>query len=173
MEPGDQIDGDRLYAWIRRTYYGDQDANAGAQVEEGARALVAAGILPPDSLVRQIEPTDAAIQNALPAGPMIQGHWVDASWSTPVSQTGLIAGDIGPREGGHCTALLGQWYYADHEAWMPGGNSWGDAWGRNGTFVLPWRRWLTTLIDLWQVVVDRDSMGTWDGWREWVTNGRG
>lgn len=170
LEAGEQIDGDRLYLWIRDRFYHDQDPNGGAQIEQGARALVETGILPPDSVPEPVPVMQMDIEGALQNGPIIQGHMVDAKWSTPAAD-GMIDARVGSYLGGHCTVLLGQWFFEGREAEYPSGNSWGDTYGWHGEFRMGWARFRQTCVDLWRVKVNPVSMAAWNGHRAWVKTG--
>lgn len=166
---GEQIDGERLYLWIREHDYGDQDPEGGASLEQGARALIAAGILPPDSVAERVELHSEALVAALLEGPLIQGHMIDAAWDSP------NGGRINRRHlksmGGHCTVCLGVWWRRDGGLDVLGGNSWGDAWGRGGTFVMDYSIWSSEAVDCWRLRVNADSMKNWSSHRAWLRTG--
>lgn len=165
--PGQQLDGDRLYLWIRREYYRDADPDGGALIEEGVRALTQCGILPPDTPIYQVDPLQEYLDTALERGPILQGHLVDSAWSSPDPETGIISDVLTDILGGHCTVLGGQWFYPDRDALYPAFNSWGDAWARHGVGFMSWSRWLRTWVDTWQIL-PTSNLGTWTGWREWL-----
>jgi hypothetical protein len=167
LATGEQIDGDKLYLYLRSRYYGDQDLDAGAQIRDGAKALIDSGILPPDSIAESVPIEQEAIAEALKEGPLIQGHMVDSAWQNPGTD-GRISNIIGSYLGGHCTVGIGQWYHADREADLIGGNSWGDPWAWHGIFRMGWMRWRKTCVDLWRVRVNPESIRTWTGHRQWV-----
>jgi hypothetical protein len=164
---GEHLDGDELYIWIRNRYYNDQDMDAGAVLEDGAKALIETGILPPDSRPEQLDVDPLVIMNAYKKGPILQGHIIDTAWNNTVD--GRIP-DFGPRNklGGHCTIGLGQWFFEDREAEYIGGNSWGDTWGNHGRFTMGWNKFQETCVDLWRIDVNPSSMATWSGHRKFI-----
>ena len=170
LKTGENLDGDALYWWIRNHYYHDQNPDGGAQIEEGVRALVEAGVLPPDTTCQKVQTEQADINEALKDGPVLQGHMVDEAWQKPASD-GKIPDEVGAYLGGHCTLLLGQWYFKDSEAEYVSGNSWGDEFGYHGMLWMGWTRWKKTCVDTWRVVVSPSSIKTWDGYRRWIIGG--
>lgn len=170
----------RLFIYYNeRVMEGDVGQDNGAQIRDGITSIATNGVCdealwPYDPSQFTVKPSDAAYSNAqahkatkyytlgidlaeikqaLAQGyPIVFGMQVFPSMqSEHVAETGVVPmpGPYEQSEGGHCVLIVG---YSDDTSKLIVRNSWGDGWGNEGYFYLPYDYVTPNLLtDLWVV----------------------
>jgi hypothetical protein len=167
-----QLDGERVWRRGRELFW-KGDLEGGLYPSQGFAALLDLGWIPPDSRLRKIGSNWAAVGAALLAGPICQGHHVHAGWYRPAPENGCLDHAPVPTEGDgyHETLLIGRAVQIrDGEAtrFFQGLNSWGNAWGWHGCYLMTEAEWREGLMPDGLYTADVCNLAGWPGWRDGV-----
>lgn len=173
LAPGEQLDGDAIWRKGRQLYWADEDGNVsydhGLLLDQGFKAAIELGILPPETRVKRCIGGWARIADQLTHAPLVQAHNVHRGWFKADPSNGQI--DEGYEaldgEGGHATMLVelleqGGTYYALSQ------NSWGESYGYGGYYLMSTEHWVEIQLDDPMFASLPSGWEAWDGWRKYV-----
>jgi hypothetical protein len=170
LKPGEQIDGYAI--WKRgRELFDNGSLVGGLTLFEAFHAARDLGILPPDSIMVDIEPTQDAMAQALANTPLVQGHRVSDGWYETNPENGCLDHSKLPKpgDGGHATLLLSPVVQGDKLFWLSQ-NSWGPDYGYHGYFLMSNAMWQACYLGDGPATATLPvPLTAWDGWRKYVT----
>lgn len=170
LKEGEQLDGYAIWKRGRELFNGG-DLEGGLYLDQGFYAMLDLGIVPPESVLVEIDPDVLAITARLQLTPMVQGHIVAKGWYDPNPENGGLDESIPPRpgDGGHATCLMG-FTPQDTQPFIVSQNSWGDDYGLHGYFTMSWNYWMRCYLGSGPCSADLpEGWKSWDGWRKYVT----
>lgn len=168
FERGQQIDGEAIWRKARQMFWSHEPIeDGGLYMDQGFRAAVALGILPPDTGVIVREMDIGQLCNSLREHPVLQGTSVFSGWNHPSSINGQIPISNMDSQGGHATCIIGC-IVQDGKYYILFQNSWGSSWGYGGYGLLTANQWSDSLIGPLSTAILSPSFYTWTGWKNFI-----
>jgi hypothetical protein len=168
LKPGEQIDGDAIWAKARRMFYPTQKVEAGGLLmDHGFRAAIELGLLPPGSGVMGIRMGVGFLSRMLRDQPVLQGTGVHKGWERPDPRNGQIPVLLPDPNAGHATCIVGV-LEQKGEPYVLFQNSWGREWGMGGYGLMRSDQWAQSLLGPLAVCKLPDDVSKWDSWRDFV-----
>lgn len=165
---GKQIDGDAIWRKARKMFWSREPLeDGGLLMDQGFRAAIELGILPPNSGVMQVRMDVGMLSRMLHTEPVLQGTGVHRNWSAASRQNGQIPFDLPDPNAGHATCIVGV-IMQDGEPYVLFQNSWGADWGYKGYGLMRADQWEQSLLGPLTVCKLPDDYGDWTGWKNYL-----
>lgn len=168
LKPGEQIDGEAIWRKARKMFWShEKEDDGGLFMDQGFKAAIALGILPPETVVSMRDVGIAELSVILRRQPVLQGTQVSVAWNNPSKVNGQIREAMPDPLGGHATCIIGV-LEQDKNLYVLFQNSWGERWGWNGYGLLTEEQWASSLISPLATAELPWDFETWHGWRDFV-----
>jgi len=168
FKPGQQIDGDAIWRKGREMFWPKERLDAGGLLmDQGFRAAIELGILPPDSGVMTVHMDIGMVSRMLRTEPVLQGTAVHNGWNRANPQNGQIPFELPNPHAGHATCIVGV-LEQDGDVYVLFQNSWGKNWGHGGYGLLRADQWEQCLLGPVAICKLPDNWTKWTGWKEYV-----
>lgn len=141
----------------------DNDRESGLILDEAFKAAVAIGLLPRDTVIRQVDPTYSSRNKALRTTPLVQGHKVYESWMAHQG-SGVMHITYGILKGYHATLEVAQSIGSSTTTLA---NSWGSEWGMRGYGVMSEYDWEKSYCGYGPYTAECDLKG-WRGHEQFL-----
>jgi hypothetical protein len=170
LKKGEQINGEAIWRKARKMFWAhEKEDDGGLFMDQGFKAAIALGILPPDTVVSMRDVNIAELSVILREQPVLQGTQVSVAWNNPSTVNGQIREAMPDPLGGHATCIIGVMEQGGNH-YVLFQNSWGDRWGWNGYGLLTEEQWSSSLISQLATAELPWDFETWHGWRDFVVN---
>ena len=168
ISEGQQINGEAIWRKARQMFWGHEPVeNGGLFMDQGFKAAIALGILPPNTTVKMQDMNIERLSAILPYQPVLQGTQVSVGWNNPSRENGQIMEATPDPLGGHATCIIGLLQQGPTN-YILFQNSWGNKWGWNGYGLLTEQQWKDSLISPLSTAELPWDFETWQGWRDYI-----
>ena len=162
----EQLDGEAIWRRAREMFWAG-NYEGGLFPVQAIAACVDLNLLPESAEYVEVKGW-AAINAELAKAPLLQAHHVHAGWQSPDPESGCLDHDPSPtfNDGWHETVLVGMGVKSN-KTFMHCQNSWGQAWGRYGFFVMTTEEYLEGEAEVGRIELPE---GWWEfsDWRNFV-----
>jgi hypothetical protein len=163
-----QIDGNRIWSYLRNVKYGNEDG--GMTMDDIEESLYRLGLIPGCDVISHrigANPFESEKLDGALAFATVSGLAVASSWEKPEPNGYIRAIQPWPNAG-HAVHVVGE-FVNDGERYIVIQNSWGDRWGWHGLGILNERYYKYSMLDRTiTIVVTKENWWEHSTWIEFV-----